>query len=68
MNFPLSTSDIGLWLAVTAIILLITSEFISPATPYFGNMVIERTRLRLVTIGVSVAFMFTVLLRIFQPF
>ncbi len=67
MNFPLSTSDVGLWLAVTAIILLITSEFLSSSTTYLGDIVIERTRLRLAAIGVGIAFMFTVILRIFQP-
>jgi len=29
MQFPLSVSDMGLWIAATAIILLITSELIS---------------------------------------
>ena len=69
MNFPLSTSDVGLWLAITAIILLVTSELLtSSPTTYLSDIVIERTRLRLVAIGVGMAFMFTVLLRIFQPF
>ncbi|MCK4478478.1 hypothetical protein KAU88_08150 [Candidatus Bathyarchaeota archaeon] len=68
MNFPLSTSDIGLWLAITAIILLVTSELLSSPTTYLSDIVIERTRLRLISIGVGMAFMLTVLLRIFQPF
>ncbi|MCW3986010.1 MAG: hypothetical protein NWE91_06350 [Candidatus Bathyarchaeota archaeon] len=68
MNFPLSMSDIGLWLAITAIILLVTSELLSSPTTYLSDIVIERTRLRLISIGVGMAFMFTVLLRIFQPF
>jgi hypothetical protein len=66
MNFPLTTSDIGLWLAVTAIILLITSEFISTNTEYLSDIAIERDRLRLVAIGVGLAFMVTVILRIVQ--
>ena len=68
MNFPLSMSDIGLWLAVTAIILLITSEFLSSPTSYLRDMAIERTRLRLVAIGAGLAFMVTVIIRIIQPF
>jgi len=68
MSFPLSTSDIGLWLSITAIILLVTSELLSSPTTYLSDIVIERTRLRLVAIGVGMAFMFTVLMRIFQPF
>lgn len=67
MNFPLSTSDISLWLAVMAIILLITSELLS-STEYLRDVVIEKTRLRLVAIGLGVAFMVTVVMRIFQPF
>jgi hypothetical protein len=68
LNFPLSTSDIGLWLAVTAIILLITSEFLTSSNTYLRGIVLERTRLRLVAIGVGLAFMVTVALRIIQPF
>jgi VIT1/CCC1 family predicted Fe2+/Mn2+ transporter len=68
MNFPLSPSDIGLWLAVTAIILLVTSEFLTSPTTYLSDVAIDRTRLRLVALGVGAAFMFTVLLRVFQPF
>jgi len=67
MNFPLSISDIGLWLAITAIILLVTSEFLSSSTTYLRDIVIDRTRLRLISIGVGLAFMATVIMRIFQP-
>jgi hypothetical protein len=67
MNFPLSVSDIGLWLAVMAIIVLITSELLSSSTGYSRNIVIERTRLRLVALGLGIGFMITVVLRVFQP-
>lgn len=66
MNFPLTASDIGLWLAVTAIILLITSEFISTNMKYVSSITIERDRLRLVAIGSGLAFMVTVILRVIQ--
>jgi hypothetical protein len=64
MNFPLSFWDISLWLAVTAIILLITSELISP---YYGktNLLINKTRLRNVALTISIMFLITVAIRIY---
>ncbi|MCK4313980.1 hypothetical protein E3J49_00815 [Candidatus Bathyarchaeota archaeon] len=67
MNFPLSTSDISLWLAVTAIILLVTSELLSSSTGYSRNIVIEKKRLRLVALALGTGFMITVVMRVFQP-
>lgn len=67
MNFPLSTSDISLWLAVMAIILLITSELLSSSTEYSRNIAIERKRLRIVALALGTGFMITVIMRIFQP-
>jgi len=67
MNFPLSMSDISLWLAVTAIILLITSELLSSSTEYSRNIVIEKKRLRLVALTLGTGFMITVIMRVFQP-
>jgi hypothetical protein len=63
MGFPLSFWDISLWLAVTAIILLITSELISP---YYGktNLLINRKRLRNAALTVSILFLITVAIRI----
>ena len=63
MNFPLSFWDISLWLAVTAIILLITSELISP---YYGktNLLINKKRLQNVALTVSTLFLITVAIRI----
>lgn len=63
MNFPLSFWDISLWLAVTAIILLITSELISP---YYGktNLLINKKRLKNVALAVSSLFLVTVAIRI----
>jgi hypothetical protein len=63
MGFPLSFWDISLWLAITAIILLITSELISP---YYGktNLLINKRRLRNVALTVSTLFLITVAIRI----
>ena len=66
MSFPLSSEAIGLWLAVTAIILLATSELLSSTTGHLGGIVIERKRLRMVAAGVGIAFLFIVFLRLFQ--
>jgi len=63
MSFPLTFWDISLWLAITAIVLLITSELISP---YYGktNLLINKKRLRNVAIIVSTLFLITVAIRI----
>jgi len=63
VSFPLSLWDTSLWVAITAIILLITSEFISP---YYGktNLLINRKRLRNVALAVSILFLITVAIRI----
>jgi len=63
MGFPLTFWDISLWLAITAIVLLITSELISP---YYGktNLLINKKRLRNVAIIVSTLFLITVAIRI----
>jgi hypothetical protein len=63
MSFPLSFWDISLWLAITAIVLLITSELISP---YYGktNLLINKKKLRNVALTVSTLFLITVAIRI----
>jgi hypothetical protein len=67
MHFPLSISDISLWLAVTAIILLITSELITSSTGTLGSIVIDKKRLRLFALALGTGFMITVVMRIFYP-
>ncbi|RLG68608.1 MAG: hypothetical protein DRO11_08835 [Methanobacteriota archaeon] len=68
MKFPLSMSDISLWLAVMAIILLITSELLSATTEYSGKIMIEKRRLRLAALALGIGFMITVIMRVFQQF
>ena len=63
MIFPLSLLDITLWLAIIAVILLITSELVSPSHGKI-NLVINRNRLNLVAILVGVTFIITILLQI----
>lgn len=67
MYFPLSIWDISLWIAVTAIILLVTSELLASYSDYFGDFVIEKTRLRIAALILGAAFMVTVLLRAVMP-
>jgi hypothetical protein len=64
MNFPLSLSDISLWFAVTAIILLITSELLLSLPEYSAQFMIDKKKLRLAALGCGLAFLFTVLIRI----
>ncbi len=63
MTIPLSTDDLSLLFAVTAIILLVTSELISP---YYGkiNVKINRKRLRNSAILFSILFLTTVAVKI----
>jgi hypothetical protein len=65
MWFPLGFWDLSLWTAVVAIILLITSELLSP---YYGRtgIVINRRRLRLAALIVAFVFLGTVAYRVYQ--
>lgn len=67
MSFPLSLWDISLWIAVSAIILLVTSELLAPYSEHFGDIVIEKTRLRIAALILGTAFIATVLLRAIIP-
>lgn len=67
MNFPLDFGGISLWIAVTAIILLVTSELMAPYSDYFGDFVIEKKRLRLVALLLGAAFLVTVIMYIAMP-
>ena len=64
MQFPLSMSDISLWIAVMAIILLITSELLGSYSESFGDFLLDKKRMRLAGLFLGVAFMVTVLLRV----
>jgi len=63
LNFPLSLSEISLWLAAVAIILLIASELSAPS-----NILINKKRLRFAALILGLGFMVTVIMRIFHPF
>jgi hypothetical protein len=63
MQFPLNLWDISLWLAFTSIILLITTELVSP---YYGktNLLTNKKRLKNAALMMSVLFLITVAIRI----
>lgn len=63
MTFPLGLWDISLWLAITAIMLLITSEMLSPR---YGkiNIRINKKRLQNAALAVSILFLITVAIKI----
>ena len=63
MNFPLNLWDISLWLAIAAIILLITSEILSPQ---YGkiNIRLNRKKLRNSALAISILFLTTIAIRI----
>lgn len=65
MPFPLEFWDLSLWLAITAIILLITSELLSP---HYGKtkIYINNKRLKKIALTVSIIFLITVAIRIFN--
>jgi hypothetical protein len=67
MHFPLTVSDLGLWLAVTAAILILTSELLFSSPKYSVYFKVEKNRLRYAALGCGLAFLFTVVLRAFQP-
>jgi hypothetical protein len=63
MSFPLNTDDLSLLLAITALILLVTSELLSP---YYGkvSLSINKKRLRNTALAFSILFLATVALRV----
>ena len=68
MNFPLSLSDISLWLAIMAIILLVTSELLYSSPEYSSRVMVDKKLLRMVALGCGLGFLVTVVMRVFYPF
>ena len=66
MEIPLTISDIGLWLAIMSIILLITSELLSSTSTYSRNIPIDKKKLRTLAQALGAGFMVTVIMRVFQ--
>ena len=64
MQIPFTFWDISLVLAVTAIVLMITAELISP---YYGqtNLTINKKKLKNAALGTGTLFLVTVAIRIY---
>lgn len=64
MDFPLNFWDISIWLAVTAVLMLVVSEMLSPR---YGkvNIQLDRKRLYRVALAVTVLFLLTVAMKIY---
>jgi VIT1/CCC1 family predicted Fe2+/Mn2+ transporter len=68
MQLPLTFSDISLWLAVTAIIVLVTSELLNSYPKVSAKIAINKKLLRMSGLGLGIAFLVTVVMRVIQPF
>jgi len=64
MNFPLTLTDISIWLSFTAIIILITSELLNLSPEYSSKIPVDKKRMRFAGIGVGLAFLITVYLQL----
>ena len=64
MQIPLDFWNVSLWLAVTAIILLITAQLIS-AYQGEATILIEKRRLRNAALATGVLFLVTVAIRVY---
>ena len=67
MPFPLSTSEILLWLGATAILLLITSELLSSSYGQI-NILIDKKRLHQIAIIFVLVFLFYAVTLIYEIF
>jgi hypothetical protein len=63
LMIPFTLSDLNLWLAAIAIILLITSELLNVSQEYSNRIPVSKTRIRIVAIGFGIAFLVTLVLR-----
>jgi len=65
MQFPISFWDLGLWIAVTAIILLITAELTSPYNTQ-ANILIDNNKLEKAALTIGILFLITVAIHIYS--
>ena len=67
MYFPLTISDIGLLLAVIAVILIVTSEILLGSPKYSVYFKVDKNRLRWFALSCGVAFLIIVVIRVVKP-
>jgi hypothetical protein len=66
INIPLSIYNVSLWLAVTALVLLLTSEMITLLPEYSRRTLINKKLLRVLGIGCGFAFIIIVVIQVFN--
>lgn len=64
MSFPLSGSDLSLWLAVMAVILIVTSESLNSIPEFASRVPLDKNTLRTAALGCGLAFFVTVVMRV----
>lgn len=67
MLFPLSLSDISLFIGILSIFLLITAELVYANSELLNNLAINKTRLRQASLVTGALFVVTIILRIGLP-
>jgi hypothetical protein len=65
MFFPLSLSDVSLWLAVVSVIVVVGSELLY-SLPEYASSLVDKKLLRFVAVGCGLAFGVTVFMRVLQ--
>ncbi len=68
MAFVVNIWDISLWLALTAVILLVTSELLYALPDVLGRLNVDRSRLRFAALGCGIAFLATVVMHSLEFF
>lgn len=64
MFFPLGVSNLSLWLAVTAVVLLVTSELLYSLPDFASRLPLDKGVLRVTALGCGLGFLVTVVMRI----
>ena len=64
MIFPLDLLEVGILLAIVALIIIVTSELILSSPRYKANLLINRKKLKNIGILFSILFLIIVILRI----
>lgn len=67
MQFPLNLWDLSTWLAITAIILLVTAEL---GSLHYGqsNLLINKKRLKRAALAVGILFLVTVAIALYEMY
>lgn len=64
MFFPLTASDFSLWLAVVAVILILTSELLFATPDFAAKIAFDKNMLRTIAFGCGLGFLATVVMHV----